>query len=82
MTYYDEIGLIHDIDTTDPENPVATPLPGWHVNTTEIIPEWEQYQVTPETPRQVFAGLPTVCYRFPDEQVYREVHPEPEDIDA
>lgn len=76
MTRYEEIGVIHDIDTTDPETPIITALDGWHVNTTEPVPEWEQYLVTPTTPRQIFAGLPTVCYRFPDEATYRTLHPE------
>lgn len=76
MIFFDEICVMHDIDTTDPDNPVATPLPGWHINTTAAIPEWEQYRVTPATPRQIFAGLPTVSYRFPDETTYRTLHTE------
>lgn len=29
----DTIGIIYRVDNTDPENPVATPEEGWHVNT-------------------------------------------------
>lgn len=66
----DIIGTINNTDNTDPDNPIATQLPGFHVNSTEPIPEWEQYRVNPKSPRQVFWGVEPVCYSFPSEQAY------------
>jgi hypothetical protein len=52
----DTIGVIYDTDSTDPENPVATPQDGWHVNTRGEMPEaLQQYAVTPTNPRRVWA---------------------------
>lgn len=28
----DEIGVINNVDDTDPENPIITPVPGYHCN--------------------------------------------------
>ena len=52
----DVIGMIYDVDNTDPENPVATALPGWHVNTRgPLLPALQAYAVTPALPRRVWA---------------------------
>ena len=53
----DVLGVIYDLDVTDPENPVATPLSGWHVNvrTDEYDPALEAFRVYPATPRRVWA---------------------------
>lgn len=52
----DVIGVIYDVDNTDPENPVATALPGWHVNTRgPLLPALQAYAVTPALPRRVWA---------------------------
>ena len=52
----DTIGIIYRVDNTDPENPVATPEEGWHVNTRGEMPEaLQQYAVMPEHPRRVWA---------------------------
>ena len=52
----DIIGVMYNVDNTDPENPIATPLDGWHVNTRGLMyPELEVYSVVPETPRRVWA---------------------------
>lgn len=64
----DIIGPIYDIDTTDPENPVSIAQDGWHVNSTEQVEGLDQYLVTPQSPRQVFWGADTYCYKFDSEE--------------
>lgn len=54
----DTIGVISDIDMTDPDNPVVTPQPGWHVNVRVVDEDGtplEPFQVFPTTPRRVWA---------------------------
>lgn len=52
----DVIGVIYDVDNTDPENPVSTALPGWHVNTRgPISAELSAFAVVPTQPRRVWA---------------------------
>jgi hypothetical protein len=52
----DTIGIIYDTDNTDPENPVATPQDGWHVNTRgTVTSELEAFSVIPTNPRRVWA---------------------------
>ena len=52
----DTIGIIYDTDSTDPENPVATPQDGWHVNTRGEMPEaLQEYAVIPTNPRRIWA---------------------------
>lgn len=53
----DVLGTIYNRDDTDPENPVFTALPGWHVNVRadEYAPELEAFRVYPATPRRVWA---------------------------
>jgi hypothetical protein len=52
----DTIGVIYDTDSTDPENPVATPQDGWHVNTRGEMPEaLQEYAVIPTNPRRIWA---------------------------
>ena len=63
----DIIGIMTDLD-----NPVSTPIKGYHVNATEPVPEWEQHRVNPKNPRRVFWGVDPVCYSFPDEATYRK----------
>ena len=57
----DVIGVIwkptgEALDTYTPTSVVFAPLDGWHVNTTEPIPEWDEYSVVPTNPVRVFAG--------------------------
>ena len=52
----DVIGVISNVDNTDPENPVVTPQEGWHVNTRGEMPlELEAFSVIPTNPRRVWA---------------------------
>lgn len=52
----DIIGTLYNVDNTDPENTVVTELDGWHVNTRgPITLELEAFDVTPTTPRRVWA---------------------------
>jgi hypothetical protein len=52
----DTIGIIYRVDNTDPENPVATPEEGWHVNTRGEMPEaLVPFSVHPVQPRRVWA---------------------------
>jgi hypothetical protein len=52
----DVIGIIYRVDNTDPENPVATPEEGWHVNTRGEMPDTlTPFAVHPVQPRRVWA---------------------------
>ena len=52
----DTIGIIYRVDNTDPENPVATPEEGWHVNTRGEMPDTlTPFAVHPVQPRRVWA---------------------------
>ena len=49
---------VYDVDE-DGEDVVVSPptvMTGWHVNYQGALPEgWEEYEVTPENPKRVFA---------------------------
>jgi hypothetical protein len=52
----DVIGIIYRVDNTDPENPVATPEEGWHVNTRGEMPDTlTPFAVHPVQPRRIWA---------------------------
>jgi hypothetical protein len=52
----DVIGIIYRVDNTDPENPVATPEDGWHVNTRGPMPDTlKPFEVFPVKPRRIWA---------------------------
>ena len=68
---YDIIGTLFEDETA---------LPGWHVNSPFPVEGWEQYQVTPTTPRRVFAGHPTFFYVFPDEAAFEAIVNPPEEV--
>jgi hypothetical protein len=52
----DTLGIIYNVDNTDPENPIYTPKDGWHVNTRGPMPdELIQFKVLPMHPRRVWA---------------------------
>jgi hypothetical protein len=42
-------------------------LPGYYVNATAPVPEWEHLKVTPNSPTRVFWGCDTHFYVFGDE---------------
>lgn len=44
----------------------ATYETGWHVNVTELLPEFEAFQVFPVKPYRVYAGA-TIFLRFDNE---------------
>jgi hypothetical protein len=46
----DVLGVLYDIDNTDPENPIVTPIPGWHVNirVEDYDPALDAFKVNPE----------------------------------
>ena len=51
----DPIGVFVDVDATDPENAVTTPLDGWHLNlriTDERPNPAPEYSVTPNHQRR------------------------------
>jgi len=52
----DVLGIIYRVDNTDPENPVATPEEGWHVNTRGEMPDTlTPFAVHPVQPRRIWA---------------------------
>lgn len=69
----DIIGKIYDIDNTDHENPAVTELAGWHVNSTELLHGLEYCLIEPSSPRRVFMGVDTYCYKFDSEQQAKEL---------
>ena len=81
---YVEIGLIEKTPATVDENGdvIAAPVyhDGWHINTPEPVPEWEQFRIpTPETPYRVYAGgIMPVCYRFESEAQFLSMIPQDE----
>jgi len=46
----DVLGTLYNVDNTDPENPIATPLDGWHVNLRvgDYDPALDAFKVNPE----------------------------------
>lgn len=64
----DVVGYIPQIDNSDPDDPVITWLPGWHINSAAPLYGLDDYSVTPTVPHQVLAGVPTYHYRFDDEE--------------
>jgi hypothetical protein len=53
----DPVGVLADVDNSDPENPVSTPIDGWHVNlrVTDDRPDpAADYSVTPTQQRRVW----------------------------
>ena len=48
----DVIGTFYNVDNTDPENPIVTAIPGWHVNVRLMEGEdgtaLEPFKVDPE----------------------------------
>jgi len=53
----DPVGVLVDTDNSDPENPVSTPIDGWHVNlrVTDDRPDpAADYAVTPTHQRRVW----------------------------
>lgn len=82
MSHYHEVGLIVKTPGTyDEEGNELTPpvyAQGWHVNTLEPVPEWEQYRIpAPETPKCIYAGgIMPVCYRFESKEQFESLLPE------
>lgn len=64
----DVIGTIFDIDNSDPENIIVDELDGYHINSTEELPELESFKIEPNYKRRVFFNTETHCYKFTDEQ--------------
>lgn len=46
----DVLGVLYNVDNTDPQNPIATPLDGWHVNLRvgDYDPALDAFKVNPE----------------------------------
>lgn len=67
----DVIGTLYNNDAViDDKGNIATPATqadGFHINSTRKIAGLDAYIVSPSTPRRVFAGVPTICYTFADE---------------
>ena len=53
----DPVGVLVDTDNSDPENPVSTPIDGWHVNLRAMDDRPDpasEYAVTPTQQRRVW----------------------------
>ena len=73
MINTDVIGTIYTPGTYDSEgNTLTEPVaqPGYHVNTTQSVSHWSDYEVKPNTPRRVFGGSRTYFYTFNSEATY------------
>lgn len=46
----DVLGTLYNVDNTDPENPIVTPVAGWHVNlrVEDYDPALDAFKVSPE----------------------------------
>jgi hypothetical protein len=64
------------IPTDDSEVFETIELEGFHINTTSPLEDAEDYQVFPEVPYNVFAGVTTYFYSFEDERQARELVPD------
>lgn len=64
------IGKLHNTDNSNPENPIVTELPGWHINTTYPHALLAPYRVEPTTPREQFYGVPTYYYTFANQSAW------------
>lgn len=77
MIELSEIGLIVKKAGTYDENGEQTKAPtyvaGWHVNSTESIPEFESYEIEVKTPVRIYTGGDTVFLRFDSEQHFDSV---------
>ena len=68
----DIIGKLYNI--VDEETVIE--LEGWHVNSSELLPELEAHRVEPSSVRRVFAGypgVPTYFYKFASEEEANEM---------
>ena len=62
----DVIGTMYDKDFDAPNA-----LPGYHVNSTEDVPEWSAFKITPNTPTRMWLGSDVVyCYKFDSKEQY------------
>ena len=75
------IGKIVDTPGTydDEGNQLTAPtyITGFHVNTTSEVADWADYLCDPQpsTPIRIYAGgVAPVCYRFPDEDTFEDIH--------
>jgi hypothetical protein len=73
----DIIGTIYNNDAViDAEGNItspATPVDGYHVNTTELPESLKPYQVIPSSPQCVFGGHVTYHLKFADEAEFKSV---------
>lgn len=48
----DVLGILYNVDNTDPENPMYTPMDGWYVNlrVDDYDPALDAFKVNPEPP--------------------------------
>lgn len=76
MSRPDVIGTIQKRTGGTDENPIYKEVPGYHVNTTEPVPEWEKWRVEPSEPYRVFFNHPTYFYSFPGRAKWKEVFPD------
>lgn len=68
----DIIGKLYNI--VDEETVIE--LDGWHVNSSELLPELEAHRIEPSNVRPVFAGypdVPTYFYKFASEDEANEL---------
>lgn len=62
----DVVGVIiraigETLNTEDGSVPQMEPIPGWHINLSESVPDLVQYEIeAPATPARIFAGSDTV----------------------
>lgn len=72
----DVIGILYDqppINSKGEYTSPPQPLDGYHVNSTLLIEELENYQVIPNKPYRLFSGIETYFYVFADEQQAKEL---------
>ena len=68
--------ITRTIPTDDPEVFETIELEGFHINTTSPLSGAEGYQVFPEVPYNVFAGVDTYFYSFENEGQAKQLVPD------
>jgi hypothetical protein len=71
MQHISVLGHLYNVmGEADSDNYSSVKLEGYHVNTTEAVPEWVDYLVKPSQPRRMFLNLTTFCYKFNSKSHY------------
>ncbi len=69
------LGTVYPEPETDENGdaiPGQEPIAGYHVNTTEAVVYFKQFEIKPKTPMSAIGGVKTFYYRFANEAQFNE----------